>query len=217
MISDIEIVIRLFLSILLGGLIGWEREREEKPAGLRTHILVCLGSTLIMIVSAYGFPGRSPSDPGRIAAQVITGIGFIGAGTILRTGITIKGLTTAASIWTVAGIGLAIGVGLYLPAILTTFLVVATLMVAVRIEVAITGSHKPMTLKCIIEDKPGSIGAIGTLLGKLNINIKQIELSSPWDGKVILTIVLRLPAKLSEEEVITKIVELDNVISAEWV
>ncbi|MGB9856777.1 MAG: MgtC/SapB family protein [Dictyoglomaceae bacterium] len=217
MISDLDIILRLLLSIILGGLIGWEREKEEKPAGLRTHILVCLGSTLMMIVSAYGFPGRYPSDPGRIAAQVITGIGFIGAGTILRTGITIKGLTTAASIWTVAGIGLAIGVGLYLPAIFTTLLVVATLMLAVRLEVSIIGSHKPVSLRCIIEDRPGSIGAIGTLLGSLNVDIKQIELSSAWDGKVILTISLKLPAKLSEEEVIAKVVELDNVISAEWV
>jgi putative Mg2+ transporter-C (MgtC) family protein len=86
MISVLDIVLRLLLAIILCGVIGWEREKEEKPAGLRTHILVCLGSTLMMKVSAYGFPGRYPSDPGRIAAQVITGIGFIGAGTILRTG-----------------------------------------------------------------------------------------------------------------------------------
>jgi putative Mg2+ transporter-C (MgtC) family protein len=217
MISDLDIVLRLLLAIILGGVIGWEREKEEKPAGLRTYILVCLGSTLMMIVSAYGFPGRYPSDPGRIAAQVITGIGFIGAGTILRTGVTIKGLTTAASIWTVAGIGLAIGVGLYLPAIFTTLLVVVTLMLAVKLEVFIIGSHKPVSLRCIIEDRPGSIGAIGTLLGSLNVDIKQIELSSAWNGKVILTISLKLPAKLSEEEIIAKVVELDNVISAEWV
>ncbi|PMQ01204.1 MAG: magnesium transporter MgtC [Dictyoglomus sp. NZ13-RE01] len=216
MINDLEIVLRLLLSVVLGGIIGWEREKEEKPAGLRTHMLVCLGSTLIMIVSAYGFPGRYPSDPGRIAAQVITGIGFIGAGTILRTGATIKGLTTAASIWTVAGIGLAVGVGLYFPAILTTLLVVATLILAVKLEVSLIGSHKPLSLRCVIEDRPGSIGAIGSLLGSMNVDIKQIEISSEWDGKVILTLNLKLPAKLSEEEVIARLVELDNVISAEW-
>lgn len=217
MISDLDVVLRLLLSVLLGGLVGWEREKEEKPAGLRTHILVCLGSTLIMIVSAYGFPGRYPADPGRIAAQVITGIGFIGAGTIFRHGVTVKGLTTAASIWSVAGIGLAVGVGLYLPAIFTTLLVVATLMIAVKLEVSIIGSHKPFSLRCIIEDRPGSIGAIGSLLGNLNVDITRIELSSSWDGKVSLIISLKLPAKLSEEELIAKIIELDNVISAEWV
>ncbi|MCX7846227.1 MAG: MgtC/SapB family protein [Dictyoglomaceae bacterium] len=217
MINDLDVILRLLLSILLGGLIGWEREKEEKPAGLRTHILVSLGSTLIMIVSAYGFIGRYPADPGRIAAQVITGIGFIGAGTILRTGVTIKGLTTAASIWTVSGIGLAVGIGLYLPAIFTTLLVVATLMFARRLEVSIIGSHKLFSLRCIIEDKPGSIRDIGTLLEKLNIEIKKIELSSYWNGRVSLVISLKLPAKLSEEEVIAKIVELDSVISAEWI
>jgi len=219
MISGVEVLIRLIISMLLGGLVGWEREKEEKPAGLRTHILVCLGSTLVMIVSAYGFPGRSPSDPGRIAAQVITGIGFIGAGTIFRAGTTIKGLTTAASIWTVAGIGLAVGAGLYFPAIVTTLLVVVTLAVAAELEIRFLGSHKPIILKCLIEDRPGAIGEIGTLLGNLGVNIKRIELGPPIDEnskKVTLIIDLKLPAKITKDEIISKIIELDSVVTAEW-
>lgn len=217
MINDFDIIFRLLLSILLGGLVGWEREKEEKPAGLRTHILVSLGSTLIMIVSAYGFLGKYQADPGRIAAQVITGIGFIGAGTILRTGSTIKGLTTAASIWTVSGIGLAIGIGFYLPAIFTTLLVVATLIFARKLEISVIGSHRLLSLRCVIEDKPGSIESIGNLMEKLNVEIKKIELLSYKEGRIILNIFLKLPARFSEKELITKIAELNNVKRIEWI
>ncbi|MCX7942444.1 MAG: MgtC/SapB family protein [Dictyoglomaceae bacterium] len=217
MINDFDIIFRLLLSILLGGLVGWEREKEEKPAGLRTHILVSLGSTLIMIVSAYGFLGKYQADPGRIAAQVITGIGFIGAGTILRTGSTIKGLTTAASIWTVSGIGLAIGIGFYLPAIFTTLLVVATLIFARKLEISVIGSHRLLSLRCVIEDKPGSIESIGNLMEKLNVEIKKIELLSYKEGRIILNIFLKLPARFSEKELITKIAELNNVKKIEWI
>ena len=117
MISEIEIVKRLILSAILGGLIGVEREVNNRPAGLRTHILVTLGSTLVMLVSIDGLHrdgGAILSDPYRLAAQVVSGIGFLGAGTIMRTGNSINGLTTAASLWVSAGIGLAIGTGYYL-------------------------------------------------------------------------------------------------------
>ncbi|NLN06375.1 MAG: MgtC/SapB family protein, partial [Firmicutes bacterium] len=104
-----ELILRLFVSVLLGGLVGLERERHNRPAGLRTHILVCLGSALIMIVSFAGFSGTFgfSGDPARIAAQVVSGIGFLGAGTILRQGGFVRGLTTAASLWVVAAVGLS--------------------------------------------------------------------------------------------------------------
>ncbi len=100
-ISEIDITLRLVISCILGGLIGFERESLDRPAGLRTHILVCIGSTLMTLVSIYGFSGFEPvtKDPARIAAQVVSGIGFLGAGTILREGLTVTGLTTAASLW----------------------------------------------------------------------------------------------------------------------
>ncbi len=114
-----ELFARLVLATVLGGAIGLERGTLNRPAGLRTHILVCVGSTLAMLVSMYGLLDMrggvlTPSyDGGRIAAQVISGIGFFGAGTILREGSSVRGLTTAASLWTVAGIGLAVGSGMY--------------------------------------------------------------------------------------------------------
>lgn len=126
MISVSEIILRLFLASLFGALIGLERERKHWAAGMRTHMLVCVGSCLMMMVSAFGFSDilGNPDitlDPSRIAAQVVTGIGFIGAGAILFSkNETIRGLTTAAGIWTVAGIGLATGGGMVLAAAITT-------------------------------------------------------------------------------------------------
>ena len=126
MISVSEIILRLFLASLFGALIGLERERKHWAAGMRTHMLVCVGSCLMMMVSAFGFSDilGNPDitlDPSRIAAQVVTGIGFIGAGAILFSkNETIRGLTTAAGIWTVAGIGFATGGGMVLAAAITT-------------------------------------------------------------------------------------------------
>jgi putative Mg2+ transporter-C (MgtC) family protein len=125
-------VARLALAALFGSVIGLERERLLWAAGLRTHMLVCVGSCLIMLVSAFGFADVLGTehvvlDPSRIAAQVVSGIGFLGAGTILLRGEVVKGLTTAASLWGVAAIGLAIGSGLYIPALAATALVVGIL------------------------------------------------------------------------------------------
>ena len=125
MVTDAHIIGRLILSVLLSGLIGFERQLHKRTAGLRTHILVALGSCLIMLTSLYVFDiykGIAAVDPSRIAAGVITGIGFLGAGAIIREPEGIKGLTTAASLWVVAGIGLAVGCGFYLAAITTTTL-----------------------------------------------------------------------------------------------
>ena len=119
------------MSAVLGSVIGFERERLSWAAGLRTHMLVCVGSTLIMIVSIYGFSDALGEhvtlDPSRVAAQVVSGIGFLGAGAILARGQVIRGLTTAASVWSVAGIGLAVGGGLYIPSISATVIILLIL------------------------------------------------------------------------------------------
>lgn len=131
-IDTLHITLRLLLALLLGGVIGFEREQNNRAAGLRTHILVCLGSTLIMLLSMYGFAEFAKLDnvrldPARLAAQVISGIGFLGAGTILFTGKSITGLTTAASLWVVAAIGLAVGAGFYYASVLTCALALVSL------------------------------------------------------------------------------------------
>jgi len=123
---DLEIALRLLLATFLGAVIGFQREMSGKEAGLRTNMLICLGSALLTVISIYGFPG---SDPARVAAGVATGIGFIGAGVILhRTGGVVTGLTTAATIWTVAGIGMAAGAGLYIVSSVATALALVILV-----------------------------------------------------------------------------------------
>ena len=140
MITPLPIIVRLVLSVILGGIIGFEREVRRHSAGLRTHILVSLGSCLIMLTSLYVFDiykDSVPLDPARIAAGVVTGIGFLGAGAIIRSGEVVKGLTTAASLWLVAAIGLAAGCGFYLASIITTILTVVVLYFLRRLEGAI--------------------------------------------------------------------------------
>jgi len=134
----LELTLRLLLAFALGAVLGFERERVDKPAGLRTHILVSLGSCLFTILSLTAFPG---SDPARVAAYIVAGIGFIGAGTILQTRERIVGITTAASLWVAASIGMAAGAGFYLLAIITTAMAYLTLSLRVLERLA-RGSRK---------------------------------------------------------------------------
>lgn len=142
MVENKDIVIRLILSVILSGLIGIERQLHRHSAGLRTHILVSLGSCLIMLTSMYVFDiykNEVPLDPARIAAGVITGIGFLGAGAIIREREGIKGLTTAASLWVVAAIGLAVGCGFYLGSLITSILTFVVLFFLRHFESKILG------------------------------------------------------------------------------
>lgn len=116
--TDFIIVVRVALAFVLGGIVGYERERVRRPAGLRTHMLLCAGCACFTVASVYGF--GPASDPARLAAQILTGIGFLGAGAIFRTGATVKGLTTAASIWITASIGIVSGLGLIVLAVFVT-------------------------------------------------------------------------------------------------
>lgn len=137
MLTNLQVFIRLGVALVLAGLIGIERQSHRRTAGLRTHILVGLGSCLIMLTSVYIFAiykSEIPVDPGRIAAGVITGIGFLGAGAIIRDNRGIRGLTTAASLWVVAGIGLACGCGFYAAAFFTTILALVTLFLFRHLE-----------------------------------------------------------------------------------
>ena len=141
MISEIsqgQIILRVLVSAVLGAAVGIERERQDQPAGLRTHMLLVIGATLAMVLSVnLGFlfarPG-TPADPARLAAQVISGIGFLGAGAILRYGFTVKGLTTAASLWTMAIVGMTVGAGYYLIGVFATALMLIVLTILNIIE-----------------------------------------------------------------------------------
>ncbi|GIO34191.1 MULTISPECIES: MgtC/SapB family protein [Paenibacillus] len=177
-IDNVHILLRLLLSMLLGGLVGLERERSNHAAGLRTHILVCMGSTLIIMLSIYGFSEfvheiNIRIDPARLASAVITGVGFLGAGTILFTGKSITGLTTAASIWVVAAVGLAVGAGFYFASVAATFLILLTLVVFNKLEQRYIRSSKLHLISVCAISAPGLLESISDLLEEEEITVKK--------------------------------------------
>jgi len=222
MIPEIEKVVRLLISALLGGLIGMEREVSNRPAGLRTHILVSVGSTLIMLVSVDGFRalgnGTISGDPARLAAQVISGIGFLGAGTIMRTGNSIKGLTTAASLWVCAGIGLAIGVGYYLGAIVTVGIVLIVLKKLGIFEKRLS-KKQYKTIEVVVTNKPGIIGQIGTLFGKYSISIKDIDILEndykydEEDTTMEIQFIVKMPSNFDEYNFKRELYQLNGLVN----
>jgi len=131
--QEAELALRLVSALVLGAIIGWEREMQQMPAGFRTHALVGLGSAIFTVVSAFAFTGPA-ADPTRIAAQIVSGIGFLGGGAILHHGGTVRGLTTAASLWAVAAVGMAAGAGLYVLAVVSAVLVIVALEMFQRLE-----------------------------------------------------------------------------------
>ena len=207
---------RLLLAAVLGGIIGLERESLSRPAGFRTHILVSIGSCLIAMVSfhvAVLGQGLNGGDPGRIAAQVVSGMGFLGAGTILRAGVTVRGLSTAASLWTVAGVGLAVGTGFYIPAVATTVIVLATLLWLNRVDLMISRRHQEV-LRLIVDDTPGRVGDVGTVLGRHGLNINRIEITAESvDSLAELTFFLRCGPDVPWNALFTDLTQVNGVRS----
>ncbi|QOR35986.1 MgtC/SapB family protein [Clostridium sp. 'deep sea'] len=206
-----ELIIKLVVAVLLGGIIGWEREHTARPAGLRTHILVCVGSALMTILSMEAFSG---ADPSRVAAQIVSGIGFLGAGTIMREGLSVKGLTTAASLWATAGIGMAVGTGYFSAAIITTVLVFLTLTAMLLREKGVISST--YRKKVIIEgrNKPGLLGQVGTILGEYDIDIDSVQLKTE-DNDIFIELTVRLPGKADIGAVVETLRKVDVVRSIE--
>ena len=217
MIDDLTTIIRLVVSVLLGGIIGFERQQRGKTAGLRTHILVSLGSCLVSILSVnlyVGVQGLTNADPARLAAQVVSGIGFLGAGAIMKEGPMIRGLTTAASLWVVASVGLAVGVGALVGAIATTVLVVIALEILPRID-KLYGASAPSLYDLLIksQERPGQVGQIGSCLGTLGVGITQINIEDKGKGKIIIPLTIKLPEKVKIEQVIAELIKLEGVVS----
>jgi len=217
-INDTTVIIRLLLAVVLGGIIGFERGRAGRPAGLRTHILVCLGSTLAIMTNQYVFQEYGVSDPTRMAAQVISGIGFLGAGTIIVTGRhQVKGLTTAAGLWATACMGLAIGIGFYKAAILGCFLIAFATMVLHRLDNYILSKSK--ILDIYVEfNKSASITSILDAMKLHDVHIDSIEMVKPTydtSATVAAIMTLRLKQKKFRLDVITTICSLDGVSFAE--
>ena len=210
-----DVVIRLLLSILLSSIIGLDRESINKPAGLRTHVLVSLASTLIMLLSLYlaGINNGYYSD--RLASEVISGVGFLGAGTILRRdkGI-VTGLTTAASLWAVAAIGLAVGAGFYLGATLATGLVIITLILFQKLNIRLPNrrSRHIVNIKILSVDKPGQIGKIGQVLGRFNANILNINIEHTENGLIAINTEVGLQSSNSIIEIVNNLANVEGVV-----
>ena len=202
--------LKLLLAALLSGFIGFEREHSHRPAGFRTHILVAVGSALVMMTSVYIFEtyeGRTNMDPTRLGAQVISGIGFLGAGTILREGFSVKGLTTAASLWAVSCIGLAVGIGFYEGAIVATFVIYITLNLLKKFIIKGTTGK---TLYIETEDATKTSSLVGAIVKKNSGNLHSIEILYSDEGAKIKrreTVVLKALVFTRTESALETIVD----------
>ena len=206
MLSNIEILTRLALAAILSGLIGVERERLLWAAGLRTHMLVGVGACLIMIVSAFGFSDVLGTknvvlDPSRMAAQVVSGIGFLGAGTILLRGEVVKGLTTAASLWAVAAVGLAIGSGLYTAGVATTVILLLILVGLKPLQERYHNRLQVQPLRVLAESGCMSFDVLQEIAGPRASRIRQFVVQRAADATQdeILISFARLPAQAVAE------------------
>jgi putative Mg2+ transporter-C (MgtC) family protein len=215
MITWQEVLLRLFLAAVFGGCVGIDRQRHEWAAGLRTHMLVCMGSALVMIVSAYGFRDVLPEDhvtldPSRVAAQVISGIGFLGAGTILfLKHEVVKGLTTAAGLWTVAGIGLATGGGLYFAASATTVLVLIILIVLKPYKKKLTVERLFSEVHLKINRQLVSLAQVEQILNTMHIDYNHIRMNTT-ELEQICSIEIRFDEAVDHKEILSLVETLNS-------
>ena len=212
-------LLRLSLAAVLGGAIGFERELRDREAGLRTHLLVCLGSALFTIVSAYGFREFLTSgdqviraDPTRIAAQIVTGIGFLGAGAIIRQGLSVRGLTTAATLWVAAAIGIASGAGYYSGAVLGT---VVTLVALWPLRIAayqVFERIRPEERSIVIDLRPEtSLAQLLDALEREKARIEHFQLEDEHDRRIV-TLTLDTPS----DKLLAKLGDLEFVQGVQW-
>lgn len=211
-----QIIFKLFLGLILGGLVGYEREHRSSPAGLRTHILVCIGSVLVQITAFDFYLQHQSIDPMRLGAQVISGIGFLGAGTIIKEGASIKGLTTAASIWSVACIGLAVGTGLYVEAVTATIFIYISLELLKRFEKKIAISKKDMKIDITMENIPGKLESIVSQFNFLGINAVSYSLINREENKSRYMLHIQIPIDIPEEKIAEKLFLSDGVIEVKF-
>jgi len=216
MISEIQIILRILVAAVLGALVGFERERQDQPAGLRTHMILVIGATLAMVLSVnlgylYARPG-TPADPARLAAQVISGIGFLGAGAILRYGFNVKGLTTATSLWTMAIVGMAVGAGYYLVGVITTALMLLVLTVLNILEKRFV--HTSITRYISIEANyhKGVVKSIRHIVQELSDNLVSFTIQKHVkDKRLRIQMVARISRDQTLEELIDHLSDIEGV------
>jgi putative Mg2+ transporter-C (MgtC) family protein len=218
-----EALVRIVVAAALGGAVGIERELREHDAGFRTHMLVSVGSALFTIVSAYAFRdflvgggNVVRADPTRIAAQIVTGIGFLGAGAIIRQGLSVRGLTTAATLWVVAAIGMATGAGYYGGALITTAVVLISLWPLRVLAKMGTSRFRPQTSTLIAQLPSGARpGPLIDEVERLGARVKSLEIGHEADRRSVL-LEVTIPPKTDPPRVIAKVGELDDVLEVRW-
>jgi len=220
MIADfLGMVGTLLLAAVLGSLVGWERERRDRPAGLRTHILVCVGAALVTLVSARMAGQRAGSDPTRIAAQIVSGIGFLGAGTIMRQGSVVRGLTTAASLWTVAGIGMATAVGseMALLGAVVALLVFFTLTVVNRLEDTYITRRMYESLRLITKLDRDVAARVLLGLSQKGVLTQSVSIEEDREqGELIVSLTLRTPSGFRRQAIADWLARQPGVQRIEW-
>jgi len=207
-----HILLRLTVAAALGGAIGLERELRERQAGLRTHLVVCVGSALFTLVSAYAF--TSPRvDPTRIAAQIVSGIGFLGAGAIIRQGLSVRGLTTAATLWLVAAIGMAAGAGYYDAAVIATAGALFTLGPLRIIAFRITSRYRTSTERLLVEVPAGGSPAAVIEAVERYGRVVSLDVSQEGDRREIA---VEIALQGAPPQVVAAVAEIDGVLEVRW-
>ncbi len=220
MLNEWVVLLRLIMAAVLSGIVGFEREFHGRAAGFRTHILLCVGSALVMLTSIHIFDvynAMVPCDPARMAAGVVTGIGFLGAGTIMHSKSSVRGLTTATSLWVVAGIGLAVGSGMYFASIATTVITMITLFFFSRMEHALIRKDWYKTL--IIESREGvtQIKGAREVLAEYGVRVTDFEVERSEDGaSMVLEIGVKLSTSRNDDHIVQEISRLEGVKSVKW-
>jgi putative Mg2+ transporter-C (MgtC) family protein len=212
-----DLAVRMVIAAILGAAIGLEREIHDHPAGMRTHLLVCLGAAIFTELSIYGFEfpsgpsGTVATDTSRVAAQIVSGIGFLGAGAILKYGTSIRGLTTAASLWTAAGIGMAAGAGEWVIAAVGTFIVVFSLW---PLNALVARLHKPGTHGVKLRLEVGRLEALGDvsrLLADRRVEMAGINSQRIGKGRYEVELELRLSTAVRSQDIIGAITAIPDV------
>ncbi len=217
----LEFFLRVVVACVCGAAIGYERSKRLKEAGIRTHIIVCCAAALTMIVSKYGFGdlltpdgaslyGTKGTDPARLAAQIISGVSFLGAGIIFRNGNTIKGLTTAAGIWATAGIGLAIGAGMYVIGVFTTAVVAAIQIIMHKITIG-GDATQVGHLKCIAPNEQTFRKALNAYMAKRHIQVQDMKIDFLEDGSAAYSLTMRMRQDVTVNDISEFLETVGNV------
>ena len=221
--AEWDLLLRLAVALALGGAIGFEREMDEQPAGFRTHMLVSLGAALFTVVGAYGVENIFDDnidvrlDPTRVAAQIVTGIGFLGAGAIIQEGISVRGLTTAASLWVTAAIGMAVGFGAWIAAIGATALAMIALFVMKRVGYRlIPRAARNQTRVLVKADERMSVAGLVAVVEQAGLQIDGVKVAAPHGGEREVFLRLRDVTETGIRRIVSDISDHEGVRGVDW-